>query len=153
MPANINPIYSKAPALSSPATGIQILLTAAMTQATAFDGTDANAKLAFTADATNGGYVQKVRFKPYNTAGSTASTATVARIFINNGSTNATASNNTYYADISLPAYTHTAVAGTVEVDYPLNIALPAGYKLYVGLATAPGSTNGWAATVIAGTY
>lgn len=153
MAANINPIYSKAPALSSPVTGIQILLTAAMTQATAFNGTDANALLAFTSDTTNGGYVQKIRFKPYNTAGSTASAATVARIFINNGSAVGTATNNSFYADVSLPSYTHTATAGTVEVEYPLNIALPAGYRLYIGLGTAPGSTNGWAATVVAGVY
>ena len=153
MPANINPIYSKAPALTGAATGIQLLLTAAMTQGTAFNGTDANALLAFTSDATNGGFVQKIRFKPYNTAGSTAAAASVARVFINNGATVATATNNTFFGEVSLPAFTYSATAALVEVDYRMNIALPAGYKLYIGLGTAPGSTNGWQATVVAGSY
>lgn len=153
MAANINPIYSKGPALSGPTTGIQVLLTAAMTQATAFNGTDANVVQVFTADATNGSFVQKIRFKPYNTAGTTVSAATVARLFINNGSTNATAANNTFYGEITLPAYTYSATAAAVEIEYPLNIALPAGYRLYIGLSTAPGSTNGWQATVVAGNY
>ena len=153
MAGNINPIYSKAAALSTAATGIQLLLTAAMTQATAFNGTDANTLLAFTADATNGGFVQKIRFKPYNTSGSTASNATVARIFINNGSTVATATNNTFFGEVTLPSFTYSATAAQVEIDYPVNIAIPAGYKIYIGLGTAPGSTNGWQATVVGGAY
>ena len=152
MAGNTQPIFSAAPALTGAATGIQILLTAAMTQATAFNGTDANALLAFTAGA-NGSFIQKIRFKPYCTSGSSAAAATVCRVFINNGGTIGTATNNTFIGEISLPAFTYSATAAQVELDYPINFALPAGYKIYLGLGTAPANNNGWQATVIAGNY
>lgn len=75
----------------------------------------------------------------------------MARVYINNGSTNGTASNNTFYGEVSLPATTATATAATVDVDYPLNFALPPGYRLYVGLGTAVAA--GWTVTTIGGVY
>jgi hypothetical protein len=60
--------------------------------------------------------------------------------------------NNTFYGEVSLPAVTAVATAATIDVDYPMNIALPPGYKILVGLGT--GQTNsGWDVTVIAGDY
>ena len=78
-------------------------------------------------------------------------TATVLRLFINNGSTTGTATNNSLYDEITLPATTATAVAATANYEIPLNIALPSGYALYATIHT--GSTNGWYATVIGGKY
>lgn len=145
MPANSAPIFSRVGAI-----GLGTPITAAMTTATAYNGTDANVSLVFTADATNGGYIQRLRFKASLTAGNNA--ATVARIFINNGSTNGTATNNTFYGEVSLPAVTQTANAATVDIDYPINIALPPNYRIYVGLGTAPAG-GGWTVTTIAGAY
>lgn len=60
--------------------------------------------------------------------------------------------NNSLYGEVSLPAVTASATAATIDVDYPMNIALPPGWKILVGLGT--GQTNsGWAVTVIAGDY
>ena len=59
--------------------------------------------------------------------------------------------NSTFVGEISLPAVTASATAATVEIDYPLNIALPPGYRLIAGLGTA--AANGIMATVIAGKY
>jgi hypothetical protein len=138
MPANNDPIYSKAGAIGQN-TGI----TAAQNT---YDGTGANDTLVFTADAANGGFVQRLRFKAKGT-----NVATVARIYINNGSTNGTAANNSFYGEISLPATTASATAATPDVDYAMNIALPLGYRIYVGLGTAVAA--GWTVTTIAGAY
>lgn len=144
MPANIDPIYSKKGDVSNNAgTGMNALVTAA---ANDYTGAGANNSLIFTADATNGSFVQRIRLK----AGGT-NVASVARIFLNNGSTPGTATNNVFYGEISLPATTLIATAATVEIDYPLNFALPAGFRIYFGLGTAVAA--GWVASVIAGHY
>ncbi len=103
-------------------------------------------KLVFTADATNGGFIQRLRFKAIGT-----NTASVARVFINNGSANTTAANNAFYGEVSLPATTAIATAATIEVDYPMNFALKAGFTIYVGLGTTVAA--GWVCTPIGGQY
>lgn len=144
MPANIDPIFTRAPDVSNNSgTGMNQLVT---TAANDYTGANANNSLIFTADATNGSFVQRIRFK----AGGT-NVASVARIFINNGSSNTTAANNVFYGEVTLPATTAIATSATVEIDYPLNFALPAGFRLYFGLGTTVAS--GWVATVIGGRY
>ena len=111
-----------------------------------YDLTSGTNFLVFTADATNGGYVQRIRFKALGTT-----VATVARVFINNGSTTATITNNILWDEISLPLVTASATAATATYELPLNIPLPAGYKIYVVFGTAAGA--GWGMTVIGGKY
>jgi hypothetical protein len=111
-----------------------------------YTGIDADVTLVFTADATNGGYVERLRFK----AGGT-NTASVARIYLNNGSTNGTATNNCLYGEVSLPATTAIATAATVEIDYQMGFAIPAGFRIYFGLGTAVAA--GWNCIAIGGKY
>ena len=138
MAGNNDPIYSRVGAIGQ-TTGI----TSAQNT---YDGAGANDTLVFTADATNGSFVQRLRFKAKGT-----NVATVARIYINNGSANTTAANNVFYGELSLPATTASAASSTGDFDYPLNFALPAGWKLYVGLGTAVAA--GWTVSTIAGNY
>jgi hypothetical protein len=141
MAANTAPIFTKI--------GDTQWTISAMTVANnTYDLTSGTIYLAFTADATNGGFVQRIRFKPLGTNGS----ATVCRVFINNGLTTATAANNTMWDEISLPTTAASATAALATYELPLNIALPAGYRLYCVVATAPTSA-GWNATVIGGKY
>ena len=141
---NIDPVYSKAGSVSNnAATAMNQLITLA---ANDYTGAGANNSLVFTADATNGSFVQRLRFK----AGGT-NVASVMRIFINNGTTVGTAANNVFYGEISLPATTAIATAATVELDYPLGFALPAAFRIYVGLGTAVAA--GWVCTAVAGNY
>jgi len=114
----------------------------------AFDGSDAAAVLVFTA-GTNGSFIQRARLKCCAITGT--SSASVMRFFINNGSTQGTAVNNCYFGEVSLPASAYVITAGTVEIDYPFNIALPAGYKIYCGLGTAV--TTGWSVMIIGSDY
>jgi hypothetical protein len=140
MAANSAPIFSRIGVIQ----GGGPILTA-MT-GNAYDGTATQVQLVFTADSTNGGYIQRLRFKAVGT-----NIATVARVFINNGSAPTTAANNDFYGEVSLPAITATATAATVDIDYPMNIAMPPGYRIYVGVGTTVAS--GWFVTSIAGAY
>ena len=145
MPANNDPIYSKQGDVSSDGTtGMAQTFT---TAAADYDGTTAtHNKVVFTADATNGGFIQKLRFKAKGT-----NVASVARIFINNGSTPATGTNNSFIGEVSLPATTAIANAATIEIDYPLNIAINPGFKILVGIGTTVAA--GWVCTAIGGKY
>jgi hypothetical protein len=111
-----------------------------------YTGVSVNNKQVFKADATNGSYVQRLRLKALGT-----NVASVARIYLNNGSTNTTATNNSFYGEISLPATTATAAAATVDIDYPLTVALPPNFAIYVGLGTTVAA--GWAVTAVGGKY
>ena len=140
MAANTDPIFSRAPVISwiGPITTVN----------TTPDLSTGPSYLLFTADATNGGFVTKLRLHA-TSAGNT--TGTVLRLFINNGSATSTATNNSLYDEITLPATTASAVAATPNYEIPLNFALPPGYALYATIGTA--SANGWYATVIGGKY
>ena len=140
MAANTAPIFSSAGAIS---------LGSAITAVVAdYTGIGANYVVAFTANATNGGFIQRIRFKA---AGTNA--VSVARIFLNNGSTNTTAANNTFYGELSLPATTASTTAATIDIDYPMNFALPAGYRIVIGISATTTLASGWVPTVIAGSY
>lgn len=144
MAANTAPIFSLAGEVATNGTtGMSQLVTAA---ANDYTGIDADVALVFTADATNGSYIQRLRFK----AGG-SNVASVARIYLNNGATPGTATNNAFYGELSLPATTATAVAATVELDYPMGFALPPGFRIYFGLGTAVAA--GWVCVGIGGNY
>jgi len=123
-----------------------VLLSTALTSTKAFDGTDTAGTalaLVYTVGA-NGGTVEKVIARYSGTAGaapSGTSNATALRVWINNGSTNTTATNNLLVADIPVPAWTPSAVAANGGFEIPLFLKLPAGYKVYVGTPTAMGGT------------
>jgi hypothetical protein len=141
MPANNQPIFTRLADVQ--------WATSAMTVAnTTTDLTAGTSYLVFTADATNGGYVQRIRFRTLGTN----SNATVARVWLNNGATTATEANNTLIDEITLPTTTVSQVASQANYELPLNFALPAGYRIYVTLGTAPTSA-GWDAIVIGGKY
>lgn len=137
MAANTAPIFSIAGDVQWGATA----LTAANTDRSGI-GTVLNV---FTAGV-DGGFVQRIRFRA---AGSNV--ATVARVFINNGSTNTNAVNNNLFDEITLAASTAIETAALPTYELPLNFALPPGYTLFVTLGTAV--IAGYYITVIAGKY
>lgn len=118
MPANIDPIFSRSPDIQ------WTRIPSSTTANTAVDGTG-TVFTVFTADATNGGFVQSIRIK----AGST-STNTVVRFFLNNGLTNATAANNSFMDEISLPTVVASNTQSVLVFELPVGRALPPGYKI-----------------------
>lgn len=138
MSANVTPIFSGKPRLSWGTTAI----TAANTNK---DGTGTTLSV-FTADATNGSWVQSVTFRAAGT-----NVATVGRVFVNNGSSSATPANNVLRGEITLSATTLSEVAALSTYDLPLNFGLPAGYVLMVALGTAVAA--GYYVSVTGGDY
>lgn len=138
------PLYSRrGQVANNNTTGMNQPITAA---ANDFTGAGANNSLVFTADAL-GSYVQALRFKAAGT-----NVATVARIFINNGSANTTSTNNTFIAEVTLPATTSSSTAATsADITYALNQPIPAGFRIYVGLGTAV--AGGWVVNALAGDF
>lgn len=139
---NTEPIYSKAADIQ--------WITAITAANTNLDITSGTSYLVFTADATNGGYVRELRLKA-NPSQPTA--ATVLRIWVNNGSATGTKANSVMIGEMGIPATTATSSAALPDFAYPLAFALPAGYKIYVTIGTAPGGTAEFMATVIGGKY
>jgi hypothetical protein len=140
MAANTQPIFSIAG-------DAQWSISAMTTANTTKDLTSGTIYLTYTAPS-DGGFIQRIRFR---TLGSN-SNATVARVWINNGLTTGTAANNTLFDEITLISTTVSEVAAQATFELPCNFALPATYRIYITLGTAPTSA-GWQSTVIAGKY
>ena len=126
------------------------ITTADATASKNHDGTSTSVVLLYTAGS-NGSRIDDVKAYPLGT-----NVASVLRIFINNGSANTTAANNTLEFEAALPAITISEINAQTEVvlrqpndNRPLN--LPAGYKLYgiVGTTVAAG----WNVSVKGGDY
>lgn len=146
MAANTQPIYTRIGAVGWNPSAIAAVNTA-------FDGTGTVVTV-FTADATNGGRVDRLRVKALGT-----NVATVMRIFLNNGSTNATPANNTLFGEITIAANTISTTVASTEIDYSMSSALDPsgglvlqpGYKINITLGATVAA--GFAVTAIAGTY
>ena len=59
--------------------------------------------------------------------------------------------NNMFYGEVSLPATALSQTAATAEIEYPMNLALPPGYRVLVGLGNAV--VAGWYVMGIGGKY
>lgn len=121
MPANFKPVF--------PLTPVVPVGQTIATANTAKDGTGTVVTL-YTAGA-NGSKVGNIQVAYTGT-----SVATVLRLFINNGSTNATAGNNTQFKSITVPANTLSEVAAAADITNELNITLPPGYKINATIGT-----------------
>lgn len=146
MAANTAPIYSISGSVQwGAADGNGGTAGPLLTANTNRDGTG-TVLTVFTADGTNGGFVQRVIFRAVGT-----NTASVGRIFVNNGSTNSTIANNVLIGEITLSATTASAVAALPTYEFPLNFALQPGYKINVTLGTTVAA--GYFVSVIGGAY
>lgn len=113
---------------------------------TATDGTGTTA-LVFTADATNGGRIERVTAIHLGT-----NVAGLLRFFVNNGATAGTAANNTLIEELAMPANTVSQSAiSTPQVLLRVPIILPPGYTLRVAVATAVAA--GYQVTAYGGKY
>lgn len=138
MAANTTPVY--------PLTPVNSWATVVTTANTAKDGT--GTQLTIITGTENGTRVDELRFIAIGT-----NVATVARITLNNGSTNATASNNSPYLEVALPATTTSETTlitpGGVIVVPLRNCVLKSGYKLNIAIGTTVAS--GWCVTAMGG--
>jgi len=139
MAGNGTPIYSRVGSVQ----WSQGAMTAANTT---IDLTAGTSYLIFTADAANGGYIPRIRFRSLGT-----NVATVARVWINNGAATSTAPNNILWDEITLPATTVSQTGALTVQELPMGFALNPGYKIYVTLGTAVAA--GYHGTIPGGAY
>lgn len=123
MAANISPIY--------PITPIIVVGKTIQTANTAKDGTG-TVVLVYTA-GTNGSSPTAIIFRATGT-----NTASVARIFLNNGSDPTVATNNSLIGELTLPATTLSEVGSLADYRWPFpeNFKMPAGYKINITIGT-----------------
>jgi hypothetical protein len=98
---------------------------------TAKDGTG-TVLTVYTVHATDSSRVDYLKVRA---AGSNV--ATVLRIFINNGLTNATVGNNTLFMERTIPATTLSEVAELADIMIPLDISPTPGHKINVTIGTS----------------
>jgi hypothetical protein len=151
---NNDPIFSKSGDIQNSSLAAATLL--GPTANTAQDGTGTIYPI-WTADATNGGYFQKLVFESI-----VSPAATVCRIFLSDtvptvasGALVSNTSLNTHkIGEIGLPAVTVSQTLAAPHIEYPLNMAIPPGYRISVAFGTSTGTgTNGWAVQGVGGKY
>jgi len=123
MAANTSPVFPLTPKINWNAAAI----TAANT---AVDGTGTVATV-YTAGS-NGSRLDGIKVRALGT-----NVATVLRIFINNGSTNATPANNVLFMERAIAATTLSQTSELADTWIPMDISLPAGYVVNVVIGTA----------------
>ena len=144
MPANTSPIFSIVGDVQWTTTAMTAVNTGHIsTSATT------NSYLVFSA-GTNGSYVQKIRFRHLTPNSNTS--ATVARVWINNGTSIANFSASTLWDEVTIAAHTVAQNSASINYELPLGFALNPGYAIYVTLGVGPAG-SGIQATVIGGDY
>ena len=139
MASNVQPIYSTTADIQwSTATVLAANTTTDLTSGTIYQ--------VFSADTTNGGYVQRIRFRGLGT-----NAATVARVWLNNGGDTTDSTNNTLWDEISIALSTVSQTAAQATYELPLNFPLPPSYRIFVTLGTVV--IAGFNVTVIGGKY
>ena len=138
MAQNTAPIFTQTPRL-----GFGIINTSNNT----FDMTTNTSHSLFVA-GTSGSYVNKMRVKPSGSTG-----ATVLRFFLNNSGSTTVGTNNSLYAELSMPAITANASLAQNDFEVPLNIAIPANYIIYGVSANAISAGTGFEVTTVGGDY
>lgn len=137
MVANTNPIFPIKPNVQ----WTDAILTANTTK----DGSAGTVTLAFTAGA-DGSFIEAITAQALGT-----NVASLARVFLNNGLATTTAANNSLIGLIGLPAITNSENAEVPPAGLVLNRGIPAGYRIYIVLATTVAS--GWDFTTWGGDY
>lgn len=137
MAANATPIWIRKGNI-----GFNKLVTANTTR----DLTSGTTYLICTADAVEGSRVQSITLQPLGT-----NVATVVRIWLNNGGSPGTATNNTLLDEMTMPATTASEVAELAKTDVPLDLVLPLGWRIYCTIGT--GIAAGIHATAVGGDY
>ena len=108
MAQNTAPIFTQTPDI-----GIGTIATS--NSLSPYDMTSGPSSSLFVAGP-SGSYISKIRVKP---SGSTV--ATVLRFFINNGGATTVSTNNTLYAELSLPAITLSTTLAQNDFEIPMN--------------------------------
>lgn len=150
MAGNTTPIFSRIGIISASAIG-----TTAAVSSSGVGTIGTNIFNVFTADATNGSFVQRIRFSPSATTAATSTAATVHRIYVSSVSTGATTQANAWlFQEVACAAQSAAATTtATAYVEVPLNFALPPNYTILVNSSVVNNANTSWTAIVFGGAY
>ena len=100
----------------------------------------------FTGKAVDGSRLDFIKVRALGT-----NVATVIRVWVNNGSATTTAANNALYLERTLSSTSVSETAELPDIILPLNISLPAGYRIYATFGTVVAA--GFHLTAVGGEY
>ena len=122
MAQNTTPVFGLTPKQSWASTG-----TSANTNK---DGTGTVATVC--TGGANGSKIDRIFFQHLG-----SNVATVVRVFLNNGSTNATPANNSLIHEEAFAAWTNSETDASTSTVYFASLIVPATYKINVAIGTA----------------
>tara|TARA_R110000868_G_scaffold300295_4_gene560743 strand:- start:5679 stop:6119 length:441 start_codon:yes stop_codon:yes gene_type:complete len=146
MPANTSPIFPLTANITWVSGAAANAATPGVTANTTFDLTSGTIYGPVFTAGTNGSRLDFLRLRPLGT-----NVATVARVWINNGSATGTAANNVLFFERTVAATTVSQTAEQFDTVIPLNISLQATYRIYLTFGTAVAA--GFHASVVGGDY
>lgn len=152
MAQNKNPIYTETPQVTGS------VWTSSMTGNADSDGTGTigtDMLVAITGDATDGSYITKLRFTPSASTPSTATSATVIKVFYSTVSSGATARTDTFLlGEFAVAAQTADApTTGTNFLEFPINAAIPANATILWCMHAAAAANTSWQCVAFGGAY
>lgn len=147
MAQNTNPIFPLTPVNSWVSGAAATSGTPGLTANTTKDlSSGTNYGPIFTGKAVDGSRLDFIKVRPLGT-----NVATVIRVWINNGSATTTAANNALYLERTLNSTSVSETAENSDIILPLNISLPAGYRIYATFGTVVAA--GFHLTAVGGDY
>lgn len=151
MAANTAPIFSEAPFIS---TAVWLPATTANTKSDG-SGTIGTDMLLLHTPGTDGSFINRVRLMPTASAASTATTSTVARLYLSTISSGTTTPSNTkLIAELAVASVTaDTPTVGNSPYDIVLGFAIPSTQFLLVSMHAAAAASTGWHFVAIGGNY
>ena len=110
--------------------------------------------LAYTAGA-SGAYIDRIRLHPVGLVAATATTGTVARIYLSTIASGATTATNTkLWQEVACPAQTTAqTTTATTPLDIPVGIRIQASDTVLFSMHHAAAANTGWQCIVIASDY
>lgn len=113
-----------------------------------------NMILAYTAGA-SGAWIDRIRIHPVGSVAATATTATVARVYLSSITSGATTVDDTFlWQEKACPAQTtDQTTTATVPIDFDAGFRLAAGETILFSMHHAAAANTAWQVQVIASDY
>lgn len=131
-------------------------VTAASTESASVSVTGPTGSIAWAWTAVTGAASYKIYVGPVTGGQATYFTSTTnaytqTSMIGTRDSLNGSTQNNFFFGELALPVTTAIATTSTIDLEYPIGIALNPGYRILAGLGTTVQA--GWAVTCVGGKY
>jgi hypothetical protein len=151
MAANTAPIFTDQPLVGR---AVWLPASTANTASTG-TGTIGTSMLLLLTAGTDGSFLNRIRFTPSASVASTATTASIHRLYLSTVSSGATTSaDTTLIAEYAAPSQTADQATVSVQpIDVPLGFYIPSGVYLLWSMHHVAAANTAWHAVCFAGSY